>query len=106
MAANDANNPNASPAGDRPREDYRFAEGARQRSARSRCSRRPRSPPTCRRPTRSTRASEQLKVAVEGQMARNAIAPMMYAPPHATRWFRFAVRALFEQVLARKRTLE
>jgi len=46
---------------------------------------------------------EQLKVAVEAQMARNAIAPMMYAPPHATRWFRFSPFELFlEQVLARK----
>ena len=46
---------------------------------------------------------EQLKVALEGQMARNAIAPMMYAPPNATRWFRFSPFELFlEQVLARK----
>jgi hypothetical protein len=46
---------------------------------------------------------EQFKVALEAQLARNAIAPMMYAPPHATRWFRFSPFELFmEQVLAKK----
>jgi hypothetical protein len=60
-------------------------------------------PPDLPTPTRIDPGYEQLKIALEAQMARNAVAPMMYAPPNATRWFRFSPLEMFmEHVLARK----
>jgi hypothetical protein len=86
-----------------PREDYRFAEEPVAQRAQVVVLETPTVASELPPPSKIDPGFEQLKVAVEAQMARNAIAPMMYAPPHATRWFRFSPFELFlEQVLARK----
>ena len=85
------------------REQYRFAEEAVAQKAQLSILEAPKVPPELPSPSRIDPNFEQLKIALEAQLARNAIAPMMYAPPNATRWFRFSPFELFlEQVLARK----
>jgi len=103
--ANDAQNPNAPtlPAVLGPREDYRFAEEPVAQRAQLSVLESPAVSADLPAPHKIDPNLEQLKVAIEGQMARNAVAPMMYAPPHATRWLRYSPFELFlEQVLARK----
>jgi hypothetical protein len=63
----------------------------------------PRLPVDLPSPTKIDPGLEQLKIALEARLARNAVAPLMYVPPDATRWFRFSPFELFmEQVLARR----
>lgn len=46
---------------------------------------------------------EATRVALEAQLARNAISGLPYVPPVSTRWFRFSPLELFmEHVLARR----
>lgn len=46
---------------------------------------------------------EATRIALEAQLARNGVAPLMYAPPVASRWFRFSPFETFmEHVLAKK----
>lgn len=86
-----------------PREDYRFAEEAVAQRTQLSVLETPAVAADLPPPHKIDPGLEQLKVALEGQMARNAIAPMMYAPPNATRWFRFSPFELFlEQVVARR----
>ncbi|MFO0649062.1 MAG: hypothetical protein U0326_22665 [Polyangiales bacterium] len=85
------------------KDQYRFAEEAVAQKAQVSILESPKVPPELPSPSRIDPNFEQLKIALEAQLARNAIAPMMYAPPNATRWFRFSPYELFlEQVLARK----
>ena len=78
--ANDANNPNASPPVIGPREDYRFAEEPVAQRAQVAVLETPAVAADLPAPNKIDPGLEQLKVAVEGQMARNAIAPMMSCP--------------------------
>ena len=85
------------------RDQYRFAEEPVAQRAQVTILETPKVAPELPSPTRIDPNFEQLKIALEAQLARNAIAPMMYAPPNATRWFRFSPYELFlEQVLAKK----
>lgn len=85
------------------RDEYRFAEEPVAQRAQVSILETPKVAPELPSPSKIDPGLEQLKIALEAQMARNAVAPMMYAPPNATRWFRFSPFELFmEQVLARK----
>ncbi len=85
------------------REEYRFAEEPVAQRAQVKVLEAPKVAAELPSPARIDPGLQQLEVAVEAQMARNAVAPMMYAPPNATRWFRFSPFELFmEQVLARR----
>jgi len=104
--ANDPSNPSPSaglPPVFGPREDYRFAEDPVAQRAQITVLETPAVAADLPAPHKIDPNLEQLKVVLEGQMARSAIAPMMYSPPHATRWFRFSPFELFlEQVVARR----
>lgn len=63
----------------------------------------PAMPPELPPPSKIDPGLEATRVALEAQLARNAIAALPYVPPTATRWFRFAPLELFmEHVLARR----
>ncbi|MFO0629903.1 MAG: hypothetical protein U0325_30325 [Polyangiales bacterium] len=63
----------------------------------------PAMPPELPPPSKIDPGLEATRVALEAQLARNAIAALPYVPPTATRWFRFSPLELFmEQVLARR----
>jgi hypothetical protein len=63
----------------------------------------PAMPPELPPPSKIDPGLEATRVALEAQLARNAIAALPYVPPTATRWFRFSPLELFmEHVLARR----
>lgn len=85
------------------RDEYRFGEEPVAQKAQITLMETPKLASDLPSPTKIDPNFDALKIALEAQMARNAVAPLMYVPPNATRWFRFSPFELFmEQVLARK----
>jgi hypothetical protein len=83
--------------------EYAFGEDALPQKVQVTVLEAPRLPAELPSPTKIDPGLEQLKIALEARLARNAVAPLMYVPPNGTRWFRFSPFELFmEQVLARR----
>lgn len=86
-----------------PRDQYLFGEEPVAQKAQVTVLETPKMPVDLPSPTKIDPNLEATKIALEAQLARNAVAPLMYAPPNATRWFRFSPMELFmEHVLAKK----
>ncbi|MBL8603454.1 MAG: hypothetical protein JNK72_16135 [Myxococcales bacterium] len=86
-----------------PHEAYRFGEEPVAAKAQVTFLESPKVAPELPSPSKIDPGFEATRIALENQVARNGVAPLMYAPPDATRWFRFSPFEVFlEQVLAKK----
>lgn len=85
------------------REHYQFAEEPVGQKVQITILETPKLPADLPPPSKIDPGLEATRVALEAQLARNAIAALPYVPPTATRWFRFSPLELFmEHVLARR----
>ncbi len=85
------------------RELYQFAEEPIAQKVQLTILETPKMPSDLPGPSKIDPGLEATKVAIEAQLARNAIAPLPLVPPASTRWLRFSPLELFmEHVLARR----
>jgi hypothetical protein len=85
------------------RDHYQFGEEAVGQRVQVTILETPAMPADLPPPSKIDPGLEATRVALEAQLARNAIAALPYVPPTATRWFRFSPLELFmEHVLARR----
>ncbi len=85
------------------REHYQFGEDPIGQKVQVTILETPRMPSDLPSPSKIDPGLEATKMAVEAQLAKNAIAPLPLVPPASTRWLRFSPLELFmEHVLARR----
>ena len=86
-----------------PREQYLFGEEPVAQKAQVTVLETPKMPADLPSPAKIDPNLEATKMALEAQLAKNAIAPLPLVPPGTTRWLRFSPLELFmEHVLARR----
>ncbi len=85
------------------REHYRFGEEPIAQKVQVGILETPKMPSELPSPSKIDPGLEATKMALEAQLAKNAIAPLPLVPPGSTRWLRFSPLELFmEHVLARR----
>lgn len=85
------------------REHYQFGEDPIGQKVQVTILETPKMPSDLPSPSKIDPGLEATKMAVEAQLAKNAIAPLPLVPPTSTRWLRFSPLELFmEHVLARR----
>lgn len=85
------------------REHYQFGEDPIGQKVQLSILETPKMPSELPSPSKIDPGLEATKMAIEAQLARNAVAPLPLVPPASTRWLRFSPLELFmEHVLARR----
>ena len=85
------------------REHYQFGEDPIAQKVQVSILETPKMPAELPSPSKIDPGLEATKMALEAQLAKNAIAPLPLVPPASTRWLRFSPLELFmEHVLARR----
>jgi hypothetical protein len=85
------------------REHYQFAEDPIAQKVQVSILETPRMPSELPSPSKIDPGLEATQIALEAQLAKNAVAPLPLVPPASTRWLRFSPLELFmEHVLARR----
>ncbi|MDO9022761.1 MAG: hypothetical protein Q8S73_16315 [Deltaproteobacteria bacterium] len=85
------------------REHYQFGEDPIAQKVQVSILETPKMPSELPSPSKIDPGLEATKMAIEAQLARNAVAPLPLVPPASTRWLRFSPLELFmEHVLARR----
>jgi hypothetical protein len=85
------------------REHYQFGEDPIGQKVQVTILETPKMPFDLPSPSKIDPGLEATKMALEAQLAKNAIAPLPLVPPASTRWLRFSPLELFmEHVLARR----